>query len=412
MSADAKPASPGMAYRLLSLPLYPLWILHGIKHGHKHGLGAYVFMRMSGAAGNRADQVWVHASSVGEVRTATPLVHALLKRGEAVLFTSFTATGLRTIRHHFGDSVASGVIPFDNYWDCRRFFKKQSIKLGLVMETELWPELLYQARRADIELLQINARLSRKSLQTRGFIRRLLSTTLDYFTRILTRNERDREALLSLGASAERIGIVGNLKAQIELSPQHSRLLERDYLILASSHAGEEQQFLQARPPELASYLLVLAPRHPDRSAAIQTQIETLGLSYAVRSKAQPVEAGTEVYLADTLGELKSLLAYARVVVMGGSFDRSGGHNLIEPASLGRAIITGPSDNNIVEDIEMLQHGKGVLQVGDMAACWREIKRLLEQPQEAEALGREAQARLAQQPDIVQQYLTEITPYL
>ena len=412
MSADAKPTSPGLAYRLLSLPLYPLWILHGIKHGHKHGLGAYVFMRMFAAAGNRADQVWVHASSVGEVRTATPLVHALLKRGEAVLFTSFTATGLQTIRHHFGDSVASGVIPFDNYWDCRRFFKKQSIKLGLVMETELWPELLYQARCAGIELVQINARLSRKSLQTRGFIRRLLSTTLGYFARILTRNERDREALLSLGASAERIGIVGNLKAQIDLSPQHSRLLERDYLILASSHAGEEQQFLQTRPPELASYLLVLAPRHPDRSAAIQTQIETLGLSYAVRSKAQPVEAGTEVYLADTLGELKSLLAYARVVVMGGSFDSSGGHNLIEPASLGRAIITGPSDSNIAEDIEMLQRGKGVLQVEDMAACWREIKRLLEQPQEAEALGREAQARLTQQPDIVQQYLTEITPYL
>ena len=404
--------SPGLGYRLLSLPLYLFWILHGIKHGMKHGLSDYLSMRMFGFAGSNADQVWVHASSVGEVRAVTPLVNALITQGEAILFTSFTATGYQAICHQFADSVTSGVIPFDNYWHCRRFFKQHRIKLGLIMETELWPELLYQARRRNIELLQVNARLSRKSLQASGFIRRLLTSTLACFSRILTRSSRDLDALLSLGASAEQVSVIGNLKSHIELSQQHSRLIERDYLILASSHSGEEQQFLEARPAQLADTLLVLAPRHPDRSASIQTLIERLGMSYAVRSKAQAVANDTEVYLADTLGELKPLLAYARVVIMGGSFNTTGGHNLIEPASLGRAIITGPSDSNIVEDIAMLGSGSGVLQVEDMAHCWRSIVELLENPERAQGLGREAQSRLAQQPDIVQQYMSAIQPYL
>ena len=405
--------SPGLAYRLLSIPLYLFWILHGVKHGAKHGLPGYLSMRLFGFAGDGGgDRVWVHASSVGEVRAVSPLVQALVRQGEAVLFTSFTATGYQAIRHQFSDAVTSGVIPLDSIWNCRGFFRRHRIKLGLVMETELWPELLYQARRQQVELILVNARLSRKSLDAGGFVRGLLTRSLGYFGLILTRNQRDLEALLSLGASAQRTTIIGNLKTHIESGQQHSRLIERDYLILASSHSGEELQFLEARPAQLADRLLVLAPRHPERGAAIEIQLENLGLRFAVRSKAQAIGDDTEVYLADTLGELGSLLAYARIVIMGGSFNTTGGHNLIEPANLGCAIITGPSDSNIVEDIDMLGAGSGVLQVENMAACWREITRLLENPEQAEALGREAQSRLAQQPNIVQDYLAAIKPYL
>jgi len=367
---------------------------------------------MNGCESDDQERVWVHAASVGEVRAITPLVQALMQQGEKILFTSFTATGYQAIRRGFADSVSSGVIPIDHCWHCHRFFRRHKIKLGLVMETELWPELLYQARKQDIRLLLVGARLSHKSLHAGKFVRTLLSTTLGYFERILTRNNTDRDALLSMGASEDRIAIVGNLKSRAEATPRQPRLIERDYLILASSHKGEEQQFLQARPAELKHYLLVLAPRHPDRSAAIQTQIEALGMNYSVRSKAQTIDQTTEVYLADTLGELKSLMAYARVVIMGGSFDTTGGHNLIEPAALGCAIITGVSDSNIVEDIKMLGPNRGVLQVASMAACWQAITRLISHPEEALALGREAQSRLVQQPDIIQQYMAAIKPWL
>jgi 3-deoxy-D-manno-octulosonic-acid transferase len=404
--------SPGSGYRLLSIPLYLFWFLHALKHGFKHGLPRYLAMRMFGLEGGSAERIWVHASSVGEVRAVTPLVKALMQRGESILFTSFTATGYQAIQHNFSDSVCSTVIPFDHRWHCRRFFRQHKIKLGLVMETELWPELMYQARRHDIELLLVNARLSSKSLKAGKFIRTLLSTTLSYFAQILTRSKMDHDAFTSLGVSEDRITIVGNLKSHSETSIPQSRIIERDYLILASSHSGEEQQFLAARPSEFSHYLLVLAPRHPDRSSNIQAQIEGLGMSCSVRSKAEPITRETEVYLADTLGELKLLMTHARVVIMGGSFDTTGGHNLIEPANLGRAIITGPSDSNIAEDIKMLGPDQGVLQVENMAGCWAAIVELLDHPERAEALGREAQSRLAQQPDIIQQYLAAISPQL
>jgi len=396
----------------LSLPLFLFWTLHALIHGFKRSLPRYLSLRTTGFASDGQDRVWVHAASVGEVHAVTPLVQALMQQGEKILFTSFTATGYQAIQHGFFDSVYSGVIPFDNCWHCRRFFQRHNIKLGLVMETELWPELLYQARKQGIPLLLVSARLTPKSLHAGKFVSGLLSTTLAYFTHILARSGKDRQALLSLGVSEDRITLPGNLKSHAQPAPRQSRQIERDYLILASSHQDEEQQFLQARPAKFEHLLLVLAPRHPDRSAAIQIQIERLGMNCAVRSKAQAIEQTTEVYLADTLGELKSLLAYARVVIMGGSFDTTGGHNLLEPAALGCAIITGPSDSNIAEDIKMLGLNDGVLQVESMATCWQAITELLENPARAEALGREAQSRLTQQPDIIQQYLVAIEPYL
>ena len=407
-----KIASPIAAYRLLCLFLYPVWAVHASRHGSKHGLPDYRSMRFGALPDDSETRVWVHASSVGEVRAISPLVYALMERGEKILFTSFTATGYQAIGQAFADSVLRGVIPVENSRLCRRFFETHDIKLGLVMETELWPELLYQGRKKGISLVLVNARLSRKSLRAVSFARRLLSRTLGYFSQILTRSESDRSALLSLGASEERISILGNLKTQGAGSAPAARIVERDYILLASSHDDEEKQFLAARPADLGQRLLVIAPRHPHRSTSIQAVIDELGLRYSVRSESQAVDTQTGVYLADTLGELNTLMAHAAVVVMGGSFDDTGGHNLIEPASLGCAILTGPSDSNIAGDIAMLGPGKGVLQVADMDACWAAIRDLLDKPDRARALGQEARARLDRQPDVVAAYVDAIARYL
>jgi len=414
--------APGLAYRLLALLLYPLWMIHALQHGRRYALGCYRSMRMSrdrtdhdGPDHDKLDQdprIWVHAASVGEVRAITPLVHALMDGGHKVLFTSFTASGLQAIQRDFADSVRSTVIPIDCYWHCRRFFTRNNIKLGLIMETELWPELLYQARHHDVGLLLVNARLSARSLEANRFVRALLAHTLEYFSEILTRSRADQQALQSLGASPASIRILGNLKAQHHPPTNPTRPVDREYLLLASSHAGEELAFLASRPAAAQSRLLVIAPRHPARSRAIQAEIDGLGLRYAVRSQSQPVTAETEVYLADTLGELSQLMAHAEVVIMGGSFDDTGGHNLIEPASLGCAIITGPSDSNIDADIKLLGAGQGIIQIKTIDACWSAIMGLLEQPERAQALAKEAQARLARQPDILQVYLDAIAHHL
>ncbi|MCG6890211.1 MAG: hypothetical protein LJE92_11540 [Gammaproteobacteria bacterium] len=404
--------APGLAYRLLALSLYLFWLAHARQHGRKHALRRYLKLRMARDTADHESRIWVHAASVGEVRAVAPLVQALMESGERILFTSFTATGYRAIQREFADSVRIAVIPIDCYWHCRQFYTRHNIKLGVIMETELWPELLYQARRQDIDLLLVNARLSKKSLQSNKFVRGLLTDTLAYFAQILVRGGVDLEAFESLDANLEQVRILGNLKAAPQAPAPSARLVDRDYLLLASSHTGEERDFLAARPAALQSMLMVIAPRHPTRSKSIQADIDSLGMNYAVRSKAQPVTLETEVYLADTLGELGSLMAHARIVIMGGSFDDTGGHNLIEPASIGCAIITGPSDSNISADIEMLGIDQGVLQVKSIDACWSAVTTLLAQPERARALALEAKSRLARQPDILRQYLQVLQTYL
>ena len=404
---------PGAGYRLISFLFLPLWLIHAIWHGHKRNLSGYLKSRLRGGK-HRSKQplVWVHAASVGEVEAVTPLVRALSHQGEAILFTSFTATGYHTIQRNFGDGVETGIIPIDIGWICGRFIRQHEIKLFLLMETELWPELLYQTARKGIPIIQLNARLSRKTLKSPRLIHGLLHRTMSYISLHLTRNEDDRDKLMQLGGPQQKIVIVGNLKSATELSPSYPRLVERDYLLLASSHDNEELLLLSHRPASVEKLLLVIAPRHPTRSWAIQQQLSQLGIDYATRSLSQAVNPQTEVYLADTLGELKALMAHARVVIMGGSFDQTGGHNIIEPAALGCAIITGPSDTNIREDIALLGDGEGIFQVRDMVECWEKVEYLLANPGRTREPGLQAQIAVKRRTHILDDYLAEIRPYL
>jgi 3-deoxy-D-manno-octulosonic-acid transferase len=408
-----RPKSPGISYRLLSLLLLPLWIFHAILHGNKSNLRHYYRLRFFGKQNqSRQRQVWVHASSVGEVESISPLVEDLLAQGELILFTSFTATGYTTIQNNFNGRVEANIIPIDFIAPCWFFFQQQPIKCCLLMETELWPELLYQAARKRIPIIQVNARLSHKSLKAPLFIRSQLRRTLDYLTLHLTRYNSDKANLIALGALPENIKIIGNLKTRPIDKIKTNRLIERSYLLLASSHENEEFEFIQKRPLAYQSHLIVIAPRHPKRSVKIQQQLDQLGINYAVRSLSQLITQDTEVYLADTLGELKQFMAHAQVVVMGGSFDQTGGHNLIEPANLSCAIITGPSDNNIHQDIKLLGQEQGVLQVEDMTRCWDKIDDLIRNPAKAEALRKTAKKAVLQQSNISKAYLAEIAPYL
>ncbi len=401
--------SPGAAYRLVSLLLLPLWLIHAFWHGRSQTAQNYFLERLVGP-GSSSDKtvIWVHAASVGEVNAVTPLVLRLLENDESILFTSFTATGLQTIRREFSDRVDSGTIPIDVMPCCQYFFRRQTIKLCILMETELWPELLYQAAKRRIPVIQVNARLSRKSTEAPIFIRYLLRRALSNIDLHLTRNDLDRQNLTSLGADPERIKIIGNLKSGITTPEVQTNLIGQDYVLLASSHEGEEAQFLQHRLE--IEPLIVIAPRHPKRSMSIQNQLSEAGIKYAVRSKEEAIKSNTQVYLADTLGELKALMAHASLVIMGGSFDQTGGHNLIEPAGLGCAIITGSSDSNISADIQQL--GDSIIQVENMPGCWEKIEYLLSTPEIARSMGEKARNIVRQQGDILSTYLDEIQRYI
>jgi len=404
------PESPGSAYRLFSLLFLPFWLIHAFWHGQTQGLASYLRQRFLGYKGNSImPQVWVHASSVGEVIAISPLVKKLRDQGESIFFTSFTASGYQTIQRNFPHDIESGIIPADFVITCRRFVRQHSIKLCLLMETELWPELLFQIASKDIPIIHINARLSEKSTSAPIFVRYLLRRAISCIRLHLTRHELDRQLLIGLGAETENIKIIGNLKSRAEPFESPDRLLERDYLLLASSHESEEALFLKHRPNQWRRQLIVIIPRHPQRSQAIQRQLLESGIEYAVRSDSQTIKSQTEVYLADTFGELKAFMAHASIVIMGGSFDQTGGHNLIEPANLGCAIITGPSDGNICADIAQL--GDGIVQVDNMDECWQKIEYFLDKPEVSTMIGVKAQKIVQQQDDVLIKYLEEIRPF-
>jgi 3-deoxy-D-manno-octulosonic-acid transferase len=401
---------PDIGYRLISRLLIPVWYAHALWHGRKHGLKSYFRLRCHGLTGRRdTPQIWVHASSVGEIESITPLVDKLLKAGNAVLLTSFTATGYKVIQRNFGDKVQAAIIPVELARNCRRFLNQHSIKLCLLMETELWPEILFQTSLREIPIIQVNARLSNKSLNAPTWLRSVLRRSLGYITLILARNDGDRQNLLQLGADQAKIKVVGNLKSSINLESSYPNLIERPYLLIASSHETEEAGILAQRR-FIDPLLIVIAPRHPVRSKSIQQELAQMGISFATRSQSQEINTQTEVYLADTLGELRALMAHATIVIMGGSFDSTGGHNLIEPAALGCTIITGPSDKNIREDITLL--GDAIIQVSDVETCWQSVTQLLANPDRARVLGIQARKSVQSQSQILGNYLSEIGPYL
>jgi 3-deoxy-D-manno-octulosonic-acid transferase len=410
----ARPPPPSLGYRLLSALLFVVWACHAAWLALQHRRSDYFWQRLGIFRNSWPQQAtWIHAASVGEVELIRPLAETLALK-HPVVVSCFTITGLEQATKNLSDSIFVIALPIDFWPISRAFIQRFDFHLALIAETELWPETLFQARQQGVSLLQINARLSHKSLSTRGWQRTLLKRTLSYFDGFVTRNENDIENLKSMGVAAAKITLCGNLKyanrhGTTETPP---RLIERPYILFASTHAEEERLFAELIGRIESVPLLVIAPRHPKRAAEILKQLKPLALQIRQRSKGETIDADTQLYLADTLGEMKPLMAHARLVVMGGSFVPIGGHNIIEPARLGAAIITGWSDDNIRPDIEFLQPGKAIIQVDDIDALTTEIQRLLSDKSAVKTLQQQARRAVQQQSQILDCYLQVITSYL
>ena len=288
--------------------------------------------------------IWLHAASVGEVLAAEPLIKSLDKNypDTTIVVTTVTPTGAQMVRQRFGDQIMHFYLPVDWRSAVQQFFKRVNPRLALIMETELWPNLYYTCARLNHPLLIINARVSAKTLNTRGWIRDLYHYTLSHVTGVLARSQADADGFVSLGASPNIVRVIGNIKfsAAKPVADIKSIKLTRPYILAASTHEDEELQlasmWLAMQPRD---ELLVIAPRHPNRSSSIIKQLNSLSVEFAVRSRNDSIHKATQVYLADTLGELTGFMASAELVVMGGSFVPVGGHNILEPALLGKAII-------------------------------------------------------------------------
>lgn len=324
-------------------------------------------------------RLWVHAVSVGETIAAAPLLRAWQAAHPdwALLVTTTTPTGSAQVRRMFGDSVEHCYLPFDLPWLVGMFLRRSQPTLAIVMETEIWPNLYAGAQRRGLPLIMANARLSDRSFKAYRRLRWLVGPTLRRVALIAARGREDAERFVALGAAADQVEALGNLKFDLERSPQviATGRAWRDWLghsrpvwIAASTHPGEEEQVLDAHRQLLQQQpqaLLLLAPRHPERTEAVLAMVQATGLQALRRSglgpALQPPPAGLPapgtgaVLVVDTLGELMGFYAASDIAYVGGSLVPNGGHNPLEPLVLDRTVLSGPQVFNFREVYAELQ---------------------------------------------------------
>lgn len=319
----------------------------------------------------RPNGLWVHAVSVGETLAAAPFIadFRALYPDVPVTVTTTTPTGSDQVRRLFGDDVFHVFLPYDLPWIWQRFLERLAPGLLVVMETELWPNLLAACERRNIPVMLANARLSEKSARGYAKFSALTAPMLKRLSLVAVQNATDGQRFLSLGLSESRLEVTGSVKFDVQIGADIEQQglglrqqwgEQRSVLALASSHAGEDELLLDLYPQlqqACPGLLLLLIPRHPERFDAVAAAAQQRGIAVARRSLGN-VSADTQVYVADSMGEMLLLLAAADLVLVGGSLIPHGGHNPIEPAALGKATLMGPHHMNfaVIAD-ELVQRG-------------------------------------------------------
>lgn len=322
--------------------------------------------------------IWVHAVSVGETIAAAPLVKALLRRNPdiPVLMTAMTPTGSARAKALFGDQVRYAFSPYDTPGAVRRFVDRVRPRALVIMETELWPNMISLSKQRDVPIFLINARLSARSARGYERIASLVKPLLRSISWVAAQADEDAGRFLRIGARPESVSVTGSIKFDVEISGQirsaSSNLrrqlgTERPVWIAASTHEGEDRQILEAHQQIMARYadaLLVIVPRHPERFDDVAELAQSMGLTVQRRS-ASGNEGGSDenscqVYLGDTMGELLMLYGACDIAFVGGSLIERGGHNPLEPAAWGMPVLSGPHIFNFETIYSRLDAGAGL----------------------------------------------------
>lgn len=324
--------------------------------------------------------IWAHCASVGEVLAAEPLLKALQQQhpDKQLVVTTMTATGAAQVRQRLPD-VRHYLLPLDLPWNTDRFIGTLKPLIGIIFETELWPNLLHSCHKAGVPVVIANGRLSEKAFRRYRAIRPLVKAALQDIQRIAAKAQADAGRFIQLGFPAERMQVTGSIKYDLQLPEGLSQWAadlrgswgQRPVWIAASTHEGEDEPLLQAHRALLQQQpdaLLILVPRHPQRFETVAGLIAAAGFSFSRRSLQQPVTAQTQVYLGDTLGELLLLYAASDLAFVAGSLAPIGGHNLLEPAAVGVPVITGPHLQNFAEVAELLREAEALQEVASAEA--------------------------------------------
>lgn len=371
-------------YRLLVILLSPIILGHVSWLAIKNRQLRYFWQRLGF---NYSDLptgcLWFHCASVGEVNTLLPLLKNLYTKNEQLKFiiTTNTITGANIVKRQKLNYLFHSYLPFDWIYSVKRFLCNVQPGALYVMETEIWPNLFTVCHKRNTPVRIINARLSSKTTSANEWIKSLLKLSLSNVHAIYARSEKDAKAYKQLGSDESIIHTTGNLKFCTAIHPTLEKnanidLKNRDYVLVASTHQDEEKQIYTIWKALNRNELLLIAPRHPERNISIIKQLACDNI--AMRSKSEEITEQTEVYLLDTVGELKDLFPKAKLVIMGGSFVSVGGHNILEPASYNRAVVTGPHMENFTEELALMLDNEAIVQVTSTEKPYQQLKQQLE----------------------------------
>ncbi|CAM2856102.1 lipid IV(A) 3-deoxy-D-manno-octulosonic acid transferase [Legionella worsleiensis] len=307
---------------------------------------------------NKAIDVWLHAVSLGEVIAATPLIDVMLEKNWSVLVTTMTPTGSERVRLRFGDKVMHSYIPYDLPRVLMRFLGKVKPRIVVIMETELWPNLIHQTHAHKVPLVLANARLSERSM--RGYIKFkwFFKPLLNQFSAILTQSDDDARRFIALGARASHVQVLGNMKFDLQthtVDTSHVAELKshwgnyRTVVIAASTHDGEESCLLAELPrlqKAIPNVILLIAPRHPERFQTVYQLSVQAGFNTGLRSNLVSISKSNDIVIVDTLGELLGLFQISDYAFVGGSLVPVGGHNVLEPIAMNVPVLSGHHVDN------------------------------------------------------------------
>jgi len=345
-------------------------------------------------------RIWLHAVSVGETIAAAPLIKKLLAEYPeySLLVTTTTPTGSVQLKRLFAEQVEHVYFPYDLPDVIHRFFHRVRPDILIVMETELWPNLYTQCAQQKIPVLVANARLSSRSLAGYKKIAGLTRSVLRNISIIAPQSKADAERFQQLGAGKKQIHICGNIKFDLQIPVEAKETGEaikrkfgnRPVWIAASTHEGEDAQILSAHRnvlEPLSDALLILVPRHPERFDEVAKLCREKHFSFTRRSRDNYPDAKTQVYLADTMGELLQLYAATDVAFVAGSLVPTGGHNPLEPAALGVPVLTGPNVFNFAEIVDAMQTEDAIKVIQNSRELAKTVSQLLQQPEARSVLG-------------------------
>jgi 3-deoxy-D-manno-octulosonic-acid transferase len=407
---------------LLASPFINLYLLKRKMIGKEDPARFNERLGRPGRARPEGNIVWIHAASVGESLSVIPLINRLAEQFPdiKILLTTGTTTSAKLVETRLPANAFHQYIPVDSILAVKRFLKNWQPGLALWVESEFWPNLLTETAK-QCPVLLINARISDRSFATWKKYRSISTQLLNNFSLLLPQSKQDAIRLKELGGS--HIKLIGNLKYDAPTLPADAEKLNalttaiqnRPVWVAASTHPNEEEVLAEAHKIVKAAYpdlLTIIVPRHAHRGKDLSSQLEALQCKVALRSAEQPITSDTDIYIADTMGELGIFYRLANIVFIGGSIIKHGGQNPLEAARLGAAIITGPHMENFRDIMTEFEENKACIRIQDTASLASTIQELLQNPEKQKQLEAAALSIAQAKGEILDGYIAEIQPYI